>query len=532
MAELPKPAPVPAPAPAPSPALDSVEQLLALRLGLPFVSLADEMPTPVALALVPAELAYDRSILPLELRGDALRVALADPADADTIHLLQFLAGKRLQLVVAARADLDRAIVRHYGDVHGSELFEASEGDELIEAPRAAARPSIPDEQRYMLRPIVRLVGHVLTMAVRRGASDIHIRPAEGDVDLVFRIDGVLVPIRTFSHSLLAMVVGRIKIMGGMDITERRLPQDGQARIGVNARMVDLRISTIPTIHGESVVIRLLNTSVAMKSIADLGLSQQDAARLADACERNQGMVLVTGPTGSGKSTTLYAVLNTILQRNVNIITVENPVEYHIPGAEQVSINAEVGLTFARVLRNILRHDPDVIMVGEVRDQETAKIAVESALTGHLMLSTLHTNSAAATIARLLEMGVEAYLIRATVLCILSQRLVRLICPGCKVPDQVDPGLRHELGLGDDEVFYIGKGCPACNGTGTHGRRMTYELLFATAAMRKLVVDDADSDAIRMQANADGMVSLPQHAFELARQGLIPFNEAYRMRTE
>jgi type IV pilus assembly protein PilB len=433
---------------------------------------------------------------------------------------------------VAARADLDRAITRHYGDSHGAELFEVGKDDEITEARAGPGHVPMPEEERYLLRPIVRLVSHILTTAVRRGASDVHIRPGEGDVDLVFRIDGVLVPIRTFSQSLLTMVVGRIKILAGMDITERRLPQDGQARIGVNGRMVDLRISTIPTIHGESVVIRLLNTSVAMKSIADLGMSPQDAARLADACERNQGMILVTGPTGSGKSTTLYAALNTILQRHVNIITVENPVEYHIPGAEQVPINAEVGLTFSRVLRNILRHDPDVIMVGEIRDHETARIAVESALTGHLMLSTLHTNSAAATIARLLEMDVEAYLIRATLLCILSQRLVRLICKDCKAPEPVDPSLREQMGLGAGEVFYAGKGCPACNGTGTRGRRMTYELLFVTPALRQLLVEEADTDAIAARAEADGMVPLPQHALWLARQGLITLYEAFRMRAD
>jgi type IV pilus assembly protein PilB len=520
--------PLPAAAPSPVP----LEQLLAQRLGLPFIRLEGKVPTPASLAMVPAELAYARSILPLEVHGDVLRVALADPADADTIHLLQFLAGKRVQIFVAARADLDRAIAAHYGDSHGADLFEVGKDEEIVESTPKPAHPSVPDEQRYMLRPIVRLVSHILTMAVRRAASDIHIRPGETDVELVFRIDGVLVPIRTFSQALLPMVVGRIKILAGMDITERRLPQDGQARIGVNGRMVDLRISSIPTLHGESVVIRLLNTSIAMKSIADLGLSPQDAARLGDACERNQGMVLVTGPTGSGKSTTLYAALNTILQRNVNIITVENPVEYHIPGVEQVPINADVGLTFSRVLRNILRHDPDVIMVGEIRDQETAKIAVESALTGHLLLSTLHTNSAAATIARLLEMEVEAYLIRATLLCILSQRLVRLICPACKAPDPVDPSLREALSVGPEEVFYAGRGCPACNGTGTHGRRMTYELLFVTPAMRQLVVEEADADAINAQAEADGMVPLPRHALALARQGLIPLHEAYRMRVD
>lgn len=510
----------------------SVEQILAQRLGLPFITLAGKVPARAALAMVPAELAYARSVLPLDVHGDMLRLAMADPADADTVHLLQFLSGKRLQLFVAARADLDRAITAHYGDSHGAELFEVGKDEEITEAKPGRGKALTPEEERYLLRPIVRLVSHILTTAVRRGASDVHIRPGEGDVELVFRIDGVLVPIRTFSQSLLTMVVGRIKILGGMDITERRLPQDGQARVGVNGRMVDLRISTIPTIHGESVVIRLLNTSVAMKSIGDLGLSPQDAARLADACERNQGMILVTGPTGSGKSTTLYAALNTILHRNVNIITVENPVEYHIPGVEQVPINAEVGLTFSRVLRNILRHDPDVIMVGEIRDHETAKIAVESALTGHLMLSTLHTNSAAATIARLLEMDVEAYLIRATLLCILSQRLVRLICPDCKAPEPVDPSLRESMGLGPDEVFYAGKGCQACNGTGARGRRMTYELLFVTPALRQLLVEEADTDAIAARAEADGMVPLPRHALTLARQGLITLYEAFRMRAD
>jgi type IV pilus assembly protein PilB len=294
--------------------------------------------------------------------------------------------------------------------------------------------------------------------------------------------------------------------------------------------MVDMRLSIVPTIEGESVVIRLLGTGIVMKSVSELGLSAFDLARFTQVLDRSHGMVLVTGPTGSGKSTTLYAVLNTIMKRNVNIITIEEPVEYHIPGIEQVPVKVDVGMTFAAALRNILRHDPDVIMVGEIRDQETARIAVQSALTGHLMLSTLHTNSAAATITRLIEMGADDFTIRATLLAVVAQRLVRQNCRQCLGPEDTDDQIRTVMGVAAEEVFMIGHGCDACKNTGVSGRRMAYELLVVTADVRKIITAAADVDTINALATRDGMVPLTQHALALARSGIISLAEAYRTR--
>jgi type IV pilus assembly protein PilB len=496
---------------------------LAAKLGLPLVALGDlDIPRDV-LDVIPPEVALDIRCLPLSLAGNLLRVATANPGDVESIHLIQFLTGKRVQVEVADFDDLQRALRIHYGDSVAETTFKQL-GADLDELPKQHIMALA--EQR----PVVRLVDQIILGALRQRASDVHIRPGEHDVELVYRIDGQLVPIRRFSRALLPAVIGRIKIIGGMDITERRVPQDGQARIREGEVMVDMRLSIVPTIEGESVVIRLLSTGIVMKSIAELGLSAVDLARFTEVLDRSHGMVLVTGPTGSGKSTTLYAVLNTIIKRNLNIITIEEPVEYHIPGIEQVPINADIGMTFAAALRNILRHDPDVIMVGEIRDKETAKIAVQSALTGHLLLSTLHTNSASASITRLIEMGVDDFLIRSTLLAVVAQRLVRQNCRACLVPEPIDEVVRTVMGVGADEVFSIGQGCDTCKNTGVAGRRMAYELLIVTPQLRQSITPSADSDTIEAQAVADGMVPLTQHALTLARAGIIPLAEAYRTR--
>ena len=402
--------------------ISETARALARKLGLPVVSLSGlHIPRDV-LDEIPAEVALESNCLPIARSGNLLRVAMSNPADVESVQLIQFITGKRVQVEVADVDDLKRTLFASYSESVAEATFLQ------LGADRGQAKVDASEERIQSLaeqRPVVRLVGQIILGALRRRASDIHIRPGEHDVELIYRIDGHLGPVRRFSRALLPAMVGRLKIIGGMDITERRRPQDGQARIRDGEAMVDMRLSIIPTIEGESVVIRLLNTGIVMQSIADLGLSVIDLARFSEVLDRSNGMILVTGPTGSGKSTTLYAVLNTIIKRNVNIITVEEPVEYHIPGIEQVPIRADIGMTFAAALRNILRHDPDVIMVGEIRDQETAKIAVQGALTGHLLLSTLHTNSAAASITRLIEMGVDDYLIRATLLAVIAQRLVR-----------------------------------------------------------------------------------------------------------
>jgi type IV pilus assembly protein PilB len=505
------------------PAVTRDAHSLSRKLGLPLVELGSLKIPRAILDLIPSEVALQIHCLPLSLVGNVLRVATANPGDVDSIHLIQFLTDKSVEVEVADAKDLQHALLVHYGSAVAESTFRQLGADQHelpVEHIKALA------EQR----PVVRLVDEIILGALDQGASDIHIRPGEHDVELIYRVDGQLLPIRRFKRGLLPAVIGRIKIIGGMDITERRVPQDGQTRIRHHGTMVDMRLSIVPTIEGESVVIRLLGTKVVMKSIGELGLSAFDLRRFTEVLDRSHGMVLVTGPTGSGKSTTLYAVLNTIIKRNVNIITIEEPVEYHIPGIEQVPVKADIGMTFAAALRNILRHDPDVIMVGEIRDQETARIAVQSALTGHLMLSTLHTNSAAASITRLIEMGVDDFLIRATLLAIVAQRLVRQNCKACQGPEPTDDLIRAVMGVGADETFSIGHGCDACKNTGVSGRRMAYELLVVTPAVRQSITPRADVDIINSLATNEGMVSLTQHALSLARAGIISLAEAYRTR--
>lgn len=499
---------------------------LARRFDLHLAALDAEIPRAI-LDEIPARIARDHRVLPLGYDGEQLRVAMAEPSNIETVQLLQFLTGRSLQIEVAAEESLLSKIDASYEFIDESEDFAALE----------AVMPEPPGARHELevlssARPVVRLVDGILLEAIRRRASDVHIRPGEKDVELIFRIDGELTPVRRFSRALLPAIVGRIKILGVMDITEHRLPQDGQMHVRERNRTIDIRISIMPSVEGPSVVLRLLLARVGLNNIGEIGLSPTDTRHLADALDRSHGMLLVTGPTGSGKSTTLYAALHAVMRSNLNIITVENPVEFRIPGITQIPINAEVGMTFAKALRNILRHDPDVIMVGEIRDEETARIAVESAQTGHLLLSTLHTNSAVSTIARLIEMGTPSYLLRATLLGVVAQRLVRRNCLHCRMVETVDPHVRTLLGVGPDEVFHRGSGCARCSGTGVTGRRMTYEYLVATPALRTLITTGVDESALQAQALRDGMTALTGHATGLARAHEISLHEAYMTRLE
>jgi type IV pilus assembly protein PilB len=381
-------------------------------------------------------------------------------------------------------------------------------------------------------KPTVRFVDSLLEDAIGRHASDIHLRPGEREVVVLFRIDGVLMEIRRIKPGNLAAIVSRIKIIGGMNIAERRLPQDGRHLVRLGDRTIDLRLSIMPTVYGESVVIRILDTRQSLKTLDQIGFSSEDAGRFRNLTSHNQGILLVTGPTGSGKSTTLYAALNGIKATGVNIITVEDPVEYQIDGIRQIQVKPQIGYTFARALRHILRHDPDVIMVGEIRDQETAIMATESALTGHLVLSTLHTNSAATTVTRLLEIGVAPYLLNASLLGVLAQRLVRRNCPECLEEEQVPDYVRTALGLEAQERFYVGRGCSHCHGKGFAGRVAAYELLEVTPALRALIQPAVAAQAIEAQAIADGMRPLTQSALALARDKRIALAEVYRVRLE
>ena len=503
----------------------------AHKFGLPLVRLESVVPQQAAIDLVAPAVARRQRFVPLTLQADVLGVAVEDPADAEMISTLNFLSNKRVALMVAEPRQIRAAIAKAYDHAEDAEIARQLGLDSSVETTDETIDQRA---QRLALeQPVVRLVSDIFADAVRRRASDIHLRPDSEGIDLLYRIDNELVPVRHFLRVLQPTLVSRVKVLGGMNVAEHRLPQDGRATYQADdGRAVDLRISVLPTIHGESVVLRLLDTSAGLRDISEIGFTADDAARFVDLMTRNYGMILVTGPTGSGKSTTLYAALVEARRERVNIVTVEDPVEYHMDDVQQMQVSRAAGFTFASALRNILRHDPDVIMVGEIRDRETAQIAVESALTGHLLLSTLHTNTAATAITRLLDLGVESFLLRSTLLGVLSQRLTRRNCPHCVEPETVPAHWRQTLGVGANEVFYRGVGCHHCEGLGVRGRMAVYELMTVTPSIRRLIKPQCDAEAIHKAALHEGMVPITRHAVELARAGTISLNEAFRLRAD
>ena len=509
---------------------EGVQIALARKFDIPFVRLHNFHIDQSVLGLVPYKMASERNIIPLCMHDEHLVIAASDPLDVETIDIIRFISGHSVEIAIATKAEIEYAISKYYQGHAAAEILDELE---VIRPEQEIGQSDISrDEALSKEKPIVRLVDNVITDAIFRNASDIHIRPEESVVDLIYRIDGVLTPVRSFAKHLLSAVVSRIKILSGMDISERRLPQDGRFRVNFRSAIIDLRISVMPTVQGESVVIRILNTQAGLKSIEQLGFSPQDQFVFTDLLHKSYGVLLVTGPTGCGKSTTLYAALQEIRATNVNIITIEDPVEYRLGGVQQLQANSAIGYTFARALRNILRHDPDVIMVGEIRDEETGKIAIESALTGHLVLSTLHTNDASGAITRLMEMGVESYLVRSAVLGVLAQRLVRRNCPHCLVEENVNPDLRKLLGVAEDEVFYAGSGCDECNHTGYKGRLAVYELLPITDPLRTIITESVSADDVRKLAVSQGMVPLTEQALSQARLKKTSFAEVYRVRLD
>jgi type IV pilus assembly protein PilB len=503
---------------------DQLRQAIAEQLKVAEVQLETFDIEEDLLKLLPEAFARQYQVIPLMMHADRMIVACPDPTRHELLHTLSFIVGRPVDAVLADPRAIDQAISMHYGAATAEVLPEYDQVD-----------PDLSLQQIRSLaedKPTVRFVDNLLEDAISRRASDIHIRPGEHEAAIQFRVDGMLMDIRHIKRSTLPAIVSRIKIIGGMNIAERRLPQDGRYMVRVGVRTVDLRLSIMPTIHGESVVMRILDTTQSMKSLEQLGFNETDALRFRNLISLNQGIVLVTGPTGSGKSTTLYAAINDIRKTGVNIITVEDPVEYQISGIRQIQVRSSIGYTFARALRHILRHDPDVIMVGEIRDQETALMATESALTGHLVLSTLHTNSAAATITRLLEIGIAPYLVNASLIGVLAQRLARRNCTHCLTEEAVPDHVYKALGLSGEEVFHAGAGCDHCHGRGFAGRIAVYELLEVSSALRRLIRPDASAQEIEQQAQRDGMRPLTEGALDLARRGVISLAEVYRVRLE
>lgn len=505
---------------------------LATKFGIPSIKLDDFEIAPRTLALVPAEVAMQYNILPLAEVDGCLIVAMENPLDWDALGMIRFNTTLRVDAVIASATEIRQALNRYYTKYQEHEALEELDFDSPNADALESNLPAYSMEQEAMKKPIVRLVNAIILQAVTRRASDINIRPEGDTVKVYYRIDGRMQFLRSLRKSLLPALVSRIKITGKMNIAERRLPQDGHARVLRGERMIDLRISVIPTVSGESVVIRILDKETGLKPMAQLGFTARDEGLIQQMLAKSFGMLLVTGPTGSGKSTTLYALLNEVRRREPHIVTVEDPVEYNMDGVEQIQIASAPGYTFAAALRHILRHDPDVIMIGEIRDLETAEIATKAALTGHLVLSSLHTNDAAGAVTRMLDMGIEPFLLSSTLQGVLAQRLLRLNCPHCARPEPVNQFVRRTLGVAETDQFLHGKGCQACNFTGYHGRTMVYELLPLSAQIADLVTQRKSAREIKAQAVAEGMVSLTQCALAMARSGRTSLEEVFAVRLE
>ena len=502
---------------------------LAKQLGLPFVQLDKVKIQEAAVDAIPLEIAKRYCLIPLAFHQNNLVVAMGDPLDSEACGLLNFLTKHPVEIAVASRADIERAIIRIY--VHPQCTKYIQEDLRKLEAENIEIAP-IEDKatektEPETISPIIRLTENLLADAIHRHASDIHLRPEQNRIELIYRIDGSLIPIHTMAKSILRAMVGRIKVMGHMDVTETRMPQDGNIKVTIDRRSVDLRVSIIPTVYGESVVMRILDALNRPSKLDHSGLPEKLVTELKCQLRRGYGMILVTGPTGSGKSSTLQMALKEVAAQNRNIISVEDPVEYSTPGIQQIQVNNKIGLTFARVLRNILRHDPDVIMIGEIRDHETALIAAESALTGHLVLSSLHTNTAAGAIARLLEMGIASYVINAALLAVLSQRLVRINCPHCLQPELIADPILSALGLDATESFMTGAGCDKCNKTGFKGRQVVAEILIINDVIRAVIKQGGDENEIQALAVQAGMVTLSENALALARSHKTSFAEIF-----
>jgi type IV pilus assembly protein PilB len=504
-------------------------EALARQIGLKFIDLSEYSMDGAAAALIPEQVARRYRAIPIGFEDSKLLVAMADPANLFALDDIRTITGLEVQPVVSTATDVDAAI-RKYARVDESveqvatEAAEAAEG--LTDVERVAA--AVEDG------PIVRMVNILITQAIADRASDIHIEPNERDVRIRYRVDGVLHEVMRSPKNIQAGLISRLKVMADINIADHRLPQDGRVGLTVAGKSVDLRLVTLPTVFGEKVVIRILDKSSVLLKLEDLGFLDHSFGRFQEAFTKPYGAILVTGPTGSGKSTTLYATLNIINSPDKNIITVEDPVEYRLPGINQIQINPKAGLTFASALRSILRADPDVILVGEIRDRETALIGIEAAMTGHLVLSTLHTNDAASALPRLNEMGVETYLVASALHSVVAQRLARKLCARCREAYRPDPGKLLEAGFAESEIDNVDElfrpvGCAACAKTGFRSRVGLYEVMPISEEIERLVVERVPSDEIRRSATRDGMVTLREDGLEKVLLGLTSIEEVLRV---
>lgn len=504
---------------------EEIMEALDRQLGFPEVDLSKYEINSVAATLIPESIIKKYRLIAIDKKDDKLVVAMSDPLNFFAIDDIKLYTKMNVIPCFATGADLDRVIEKYYSNIITQRALNEF-SDTYISPEEDVYSEEMPE---VATAPIVKLINSIIEQAMRANASDIHIEPSCDDISVRFRIDGDLKEIMTFPKSNLSAVVTRAKIIGKMDIAEKRIPQDGRIEMKFSDKEIDLRISTLPTVYGEKIVLRILDKNKFNFTKEGLGFSKGNLNKLNNMIAQPYGMLLVTGPTGSGKTTTLYTVLRELNVQNKNVITVEDPVEYKLKGINQVQVNTKAGLTFAAGLRSILRQDPDTIMIGEIRDSETAEVAVRAAITGHLVLSTLHTNDSPSTIARLIDMGVEPYLVSSAVIGIISQRLVKLLCPKCKQKYIASELEKHVLGIAEDEdlVLYEPVGCNACN-NGYSGRAAVHEVMPVNEDIRKCINKGAGTDEIRRQALKEGMTTLLHSAADLAMDGQTTFDEVMR----
>jgi type IV pilus assembly protein PilB len=476
--------------------------------------------------MVPSDVATKFQVLPLQRQGRVLTVAMANPSNIFAIDDIKFITGLDVQPVVCSELVIKKAIDKYYATADSlASIMQGLEEDIEIVEEQAEEDVAQTESQNA---PVVKLVNTLLAEAVKIGASDIHIEPYEKNVRVRYRVDGVLQEVMEPPLKLKNAIISRLKIMSELDIAERRIPQDGRIKIKIGNKKIDLRVSTLPTIFGEKVVMRILDKSNLNIDLAKFGMEPKAEQDVLKAIACPYGMVLVTGPTGSGKTTTLYSCLQRLNVTELNIMTAEDPVEYNIDGINQVQVREEVGLTFAAALKAFLRQDPNIVMVGEIRDLETGSIATKAALTGHLVLSTLHTNDAPSTINRMIDMGIEPFLVASSTVVIMAQRLVRRICENCKTENKVPPEALADVGLPPDTKVYKGRGCERCNGTGYSGRQGLYEVMPVTPEIREMILDRCSAAELQKKAVEMGMLTLRQDGLIKIQKGITTIEEVLR----
>jgi type IV pilus assembly protein PilB len=523
---------------------EEITQLLSRQYGVPSINLARFEIDPSVIKLVPAETAQKYQIIPLSRAGANLTIAMVDPTNVFAMDDIKFMTGYNVEPVVASETAIMESIEKYYGSVHSLQIKE--EMDKLVETDEFGDDVEVLEEgdeidlqeleKSSEEAPVVKLCNLILTDALRRGASDIHIEPYEREFRVRFRIDGVLYVVMNPPMKLRDAMISRIKIMAKLDISEKRLPQDGRIKIRMNnqgkLRELDYRVSTLPTLWGEKVVLRLLDKENLMLDMTKLGFDVESLKHFEEAIFRPWGMVLVTGPTGSGKTNTLYSAISQLNVPETNIMTAEDPVEFNLTGVNQVQMKESIGLNFAAALRSFLRQDPNIVLVGEIRDFETAEIAVKAALTGHLVLSTLHTNDAPSTVNRLMNMGIEPFLVATSVHLICAQRLVRRICKECTATMEVPAQALIDAGYTPEEAKNIqpqkGRGCGTCNNTGYKGRIGLYEVFKLSDEIRQLVLEGASSIELKQRATEEGMISLRMSGLRKVRDGMTTMEEVVR----